>query len=448
MIRSLPGLIPGRTLFKYLGMLLASALLLPLLRVFTEWHVDALAALWWWLPAMTAGLALVDALRLCTAPEPSAWRQLPSNLALGATARIRLRFDNPGTDPVRLSCTDDYPDALITEQLPVELEIPPGESGVVEYSARPIRRGPARFGAIGIRIRSPLGFWWLQRAVDAEQVVNVYPDFMALAQLNFLDYEQRIAHMGAHLSQRRGSGLTFRQLREYQRGDEIRQIDWKATARQQRLISREYQEERDQDILFMLDTGRRMRAMDGELSHLDHALNALLLTAYMALGAGDAVGVLGFAGSSRWLRPVKGRQGINTLLNGLYDLHSSTEASDVVQAAGLLMQHQQKRSLVILVTNLRDDDSDDLQTAVRVLSRKHLVMVACLREGYLDHQPGAQPELDEALRHCARTLYREQRGQLIHRLKSRGVMVVDAVPQLMHVALVEQYTALKRAGKI
>jgi hypothetical protein len=75
-------------------------------------------------------------------------------------------------------------------------------------------------------------------------------------------------------------------------------------------------------------------------------------------------------------------------------------------------------------------------------------MVACLREGYLDHQPGAQPELDEALRHCARTLYREQRGQLIHRLKSRGVMVVDAVPQLMHVALVEQYTALKRAGKI
>lgn len=146
MIRSLSGLIPDRTLFKYLGMLLTSALLLPLLRIFTEWNVDALAALWWWLPAMTAGLALVDALRLCTAPEPSAWRQLPSNLALGATARIRLRFDNPGTDPVRLSCTDDYPDALITEQLPVELEIPPRRvrRRRIFGASHPSRAGPFR----------------------------------------------------------------------------------------------------------------------------------------------------------------------------------------------------------------------------------------------------------------------------------------------------------------
>ncbi|MDP1165310.1 DUF58 domain-containing protein, partial [Klebsiella pneumoniae] len=90
-------------------------------------------------------------------------------------------------------------------------------------------------------------------------------------------------------------------------GDEIRQVDWKATARQQRLISREYQDERDQEVLFMLDTGRRMRAMDGEASHFDHSLNALLLTSYIALGAGASVGVLGFAGSCRWVKPVKGR---------------------------------------------------------------------------------------------------------------------------------------------
>ncbi|MBV0932338.1 DUF58 domain-containing protein [Marinobacterium weihaiense] len=448
MIRALPGLMPDRAMFKYLLILLGAALVLVGLRVLIPLDMAWPSGLWWSALGLGALVALVDALRICALPGPVAQRQLPGNLALGANARIRLRFDNPGARRLRFSCMDDYPAAVTTEQLPVALELPPGERQVVEYSARPVRRGTARFGDIRLRIRSPLGLWQLQRAVAAEQAVKVYPNFMALANLNFLDYEQRLSHIGAHLSQRRGSGQEFKQLREYQRGDEIRQIDWKATARQQRLVSREYQDERDQDVLFMLDTGRRMRAMDGELSHFDHSLNALLLTAYIALGAGDAVGVLGYAGSSRWVRPVKGRQGVNVLLNSLYDVHSSTEASDVVQAAGALMQRQHKRALVILVTNLRDDDSDDLQAAVRLLSRKHLVMVACLRESCLEQTLSEDADVHETLDFCARTLYREQREQLIRRLQGVGVMTVDAVPQQLHVALIEQYLVLKRAGRL
>ncbi|MBR9827210.1 MAG: DUF58 domain-containing protein, partial [Oceanospirillales bacterium] len=385
---------------------------------------------------------------VCAQPIPVAQRQLPGSLALGANARIRLRFENVGRRALQFSCMDDYPAAVTTEQLPVELKLSPGESQEVEYTARAEHRGDAEFGAIWMRIQSPLRLWRLQRSVAATQRVKVYPNFMALANLNFLSYEQRIAHIGAHLSQRRGSGQEFKQLREYQRGDEIRQIDWKATARQQRLVSREYQDERDQEVLFMLDTGRRMRAVDGELSHFDHSLNALLLTAYIALGAGDAVGVLGFAGSSHWVRPVKGRQGVNVLLNSLYDVHSSTEASDVVQAAATLLQRQQKRALVILVTNLRDDDSDDLQAAVQLLARKHLVMVACLRESCLDTPLESEQDTREVLNFCARTLYREQREELIRSLQRQGVITVDAPPQQMHVALIEQYLVLKRAGKL
>lgn len=442
------GLIPDQAQFKYLLILLGLGLALVGLRAFTTLNVSLLAGLWWGLFSIALVIALIDALWVCVAPGPRARRQLPGNLALGAPAIIRLQFDNPGMRPLRLSCMDQYPETLTTEQLPVEIVLPPGESRIVEYSARPVRRGPARFGAIAMRVQSPLGLWRLQRAEAAAQAVKVYPNFMALASLNFLDYEQRIAHIGAHLNQRRGAGQEFKQLREYQRGDEIRQIDWKATARQQRLVSREYQDERDQEVLFMLDTGRRMRAMDGELSHFDHSLNALLLTAYIALGAGDSVGVLGFAGGCRWVRPVKGRQGINSLLNSLYDVHSSADASDIVQAAGTLMQRQPKRSLVVIVTNLRDDDGGDLQAAVKLLARKHLVMLACLRESYLDRELPAGADSQEALHFCARTLYREQREQLIRRLRGQGIIAVDAPPQQLHVALIEQYLLLKRAGKL
>lgn len=448
MIRAFLGLIPDRVLLKSLLGLLGLALLLLVVRVFSEQDTSLLRSLWWGLLSVGCVIALVDAFWVCGLPEVLAQRRLPGNLALGAPAPVKLKLDNPGRRTLRLECTDHYPDALSTEQLPAAMELPAGASRIVEYTARPVRRGTAHFGAIDVRVQSPLGLWRRHYSIAAEQRVKVYPNFMALANLNFLDYEQRIAHVGAHLSQRRGSGQEFKQLREYQRGDEIRQVDWKATARQQRLISREYQDERDQEVLFMLDTGRRMRAMDGEASHFDHSLNALLLTSYIALGAGDSVGVLGFAGSCRWVKPVKGRQGINALLNSLYDVHSSTEASDIVQAAGALMQRQQKRALVVIVTNLRDDDSNDLQLAVKLLARRHLVMLACLRESYLDAELSTQAGRQETLNYCARSLYREQREQVIQRLRRQGVIAVDAPPQQLHVALVEQYLVLKRSGKL
>ena len=112
------------------------------------------------------------------------------------------------------------------------------------------------------------------------------------------------------------------------------------------------------------------------------------------------------------------------------------------------MLKQQKRALVVIVSNMRDDDSEELQLATKILSRKHLVMVACLRESFLDQGLEADPSYDATLNHCARELYREQRADLIKQLKARGVMVADAAPQEMHVALIQEYLALKRAGRI
>lgn len=441
-------LLPDRALFKALLLLLGFAAALELYRALAVADPVWATQVWWSASAIAALIAAVDAVTLFSGPMPAAGRQLPGNLALGSVATIRLRFDNPGRRNLKLSYSDHYPEAVRCEQIPDEVDVPADSRLVVEYSVRPVKRGDALFGAIAMRVQSPLGLWRRQLSVEAEQTVKVYPNFMALSGMDFLDNEQKVAHVGAHLTQRRGSGQEFRQLREYQRGDEIRQIDWKATARQQRLISREYQDERDQEVLFMLDTGRRMRALDGELSHFDHSLNALLLTAYMALGMGDAVGVLGFAGSNRWIKPVKGKQGINLLLNNLYDIQSSAESSDMIQAAEALMQRQQKRALVVIVSNIRDDDNEELQIAARILSRKHLVMVACLRESFLDAELGSELGYQDALNYCARALYTEQRAQLIAELKARGVMVVDSVPQRMHVALIEDYLALKRAGRI
>lgn len=164
---------------------------------------------------------------------------------------------------------------------------------------------------------------------------------------------------------RRGDGQTFLQLREYRIGDSLRQIDWKATARMRKPIARDYQDERNQTVLFLLDCSRRMRAQDDDLSHFDHALNAMILLAYVALRQGDAVGVQSFGGEQRQLAPRSGPGRLTALINAVYDLQPTIDPPDYAEAAQLILKRQRKRALIVLLTNLRDEDQAELRQQLR-----------------------------------------------------------------------------------
>jgi uncharacterized protein (DUF58 family) len=277
----------------------------------------------------------------------------------------------------------------------------------------------------------------------------VYPNFRSITSFKMLGLQQQIGQLGIHVKPRRGQGLDFHQLREYREGDSMNQIDWKATSRLRKLISREYQDERDQDVIFALDCGRRMHARDGELSHFDHVLNAFLLTSHVALKQGDAVGLMTFAGQDRWIKPQKGQHSINGLLNQVYDLHSSTETSDFVELAQQLMNKRKKRSLIILVTNLHEEDSDDITAAIRIIARQHVVIVANLRESFLDDTLSHPVHnFSSALSYAGTIEYLSSRQRMLKMLRKQGVIVADALPHLLHISLINEYLMLKRRGAI
>ncbi|HBO7247353.1 TPA: DUF58 domain-containing protein, partial [Pseudomonas aeruginosa] len=254
--------------------------------------------------------------------------------------------------------------------------------------------------------------------------------------------------IGVRGGQRRGLGLEFHQLREFRDGDTLRQIDWKATARKRTPIAREYQDERDQQILFLLDCGRRMRSQDGDLSHFDHALNASLLLAYVALRQGDAVGAMTFAGDDRrHLPPGKGSAQLGALLNTVYDLQTSQRPADFPEAVQAVLSRQRRRALVILVTNLRDEDDEELLGAVKRLGRQHRVLVASLREEVLDtlrQEPIARYE--QALAYTGTIDYLNARNGLHEKLAAHGVPVLDARPSELGPELISRYLGWKRAG--
>jgi uncharacterized protein (DUF58 family) len=299
---------------------------------------------------------------------------------------------------------------------------------------------------------------WLRR-LDAgtPQSVRVYPDFAKVAQYALLATDNRLSQIGVLQRRRRGEGVEFHQLREYRRGDTSRQIDWKATARVHKLISREYQDERDQRIIFLLDCGQRMRAHEGAgkgeargLSHFDHTLNALLLLSYVALRQGDAVGVLTFAHPRpRYFAPRKSVSTVNLILNGLYDLEPTASTPDYLSAGEQLVARLSKRALVVLLTNLRDEDDGVLLPALKLLQQRHLTLLANLRETSLDaivREPVRT--FDEALTFGAAAEYLHARSATMLKLRHMGVRILDAYPQQLPRILVNKYWDMKRAGQI
>src|SRR5690606_10686106 len=344
---------------------------------------------------------------------------------------------------------DHCPEGMDAEGLPIRLRVAAGGWGGQRYAIRPVRRGELRFDAVSVRMTSRLGLWQAQHRIALESTVRVYPNFAALTKYALLATDNRLSQIGVLQRRRRGEGLDFHQLREYREGDSPRQIDWKATARMRKLVSREYQDERDQQVVLLLDCGRRMGAQDGELAHFDHALNAALLLAYVSLRQGDAVGLMTMAGPAPWLPPRKSRATIDLLLNAVYDLQPTLSATDYYVAAMELMKRLRKRALIVIVTNMRDEDDDSITPALRLLQQRHLVVLASLREASLGRVLHAPVEaLDDALTHAATADYLRQRDRAFQRIATAGAQCFDVEPQQLPITLVNRYLDIKRAGRL
>ncbi len=421
----------------------ASALVIPLSSTLL------LSLLWWLAGVFLIAAAATDYVRSQSLKRLQVTRELPAGLSLGVNSRVQLHITHPLATTVKLVVNDAYPDQLNTTGLPARVSIVPGATAVVTYIIRPLARGDCTFGVADLRATSRWQLWQLRLRLGSLQTVKVYPNFAAINHFKNLGHDQQVSQLGIHMSQRRGQGMDFNQLREFREGDPLRQVDWKASARMRKLISRQYQDERDQDIVFLLDCGRRLRTKDGLLSHFDHCLNALLLTTYVACNQGDAVGLMTFAGEQRWYKPKKGGDVVTTLLNQIYDLHSSTETSDFISAAERLMDRHRKRSLIILMTNAREEDADSLHTAIKLLTRRHLVMVASLRENFLDQSlQNPVSTFEDALAYCGSVDFFQRRRQLLQQLRNTGVIISDCLPEQMYASLVNQYFMLKRNGRI
>jgi len=402
----------------------------------------------WNILGIFIGVALViDAFNVYLDPNIRIERLLSHNLSVNSWTQSKLRIRNIGNRSYQLAIFDLHPAHFRSRDLPINLTLEPGKFAEAEYRLFPTQRGDGEFPGLHVKVISKLGLWIRQRTYYLPHKVKIYPNFSEVTKFALLATDHNLSQMGVKYRQRRGQGMEFHQLREYREGDSLRQIDWKATSRLQKLISREYQDERDQRIVFLLDCGRRMRARDGKVSHFDQALNAMLLLSYVALRQGDSVSFQTFGGHKRVFHAAKGAHTINAILNQLYDLESTVEVADYETAAKELLTHQRKRSLIVVLTNARDEDYEDLSKALRLLRTRHLVVLANLREEILDNTLNVTPQdLTQALRYSAVLNYLEMRNRIHSNLSESGVISLNVTAQQLPISIVNRYLEIKRSN--
>lgn len=393
-------------------------------------------------------LITLDAARLYRQPLPEAQRRVSGSLPQTIWCDVELDFTTHTETGQKIQVKDSPPEKCEYDDKTITIVLMPQKISQIVYRIKPLMRGDLSFGYIHLRLFSPWQLWLRQELVGLKQSVSIFPNFAPITQMA-LQTTITQAGMGFHQVRKRGQGMEFEQLREYRSGDTMRQIDWKATTRMRKMISREYQDERNQRIMIMLDCGRRMGASEGDLSHFDHALDAVLLLSYVGLRYGDSVGLLTLGGPERYLPPVRSVNAINRVLHEVYDLQPTLNSSDFEVAALSLITRERKRSLVVLFTNLRDEDEQSLLASVKLLSKRHLVLVASLREAELDKAASisiADPQ-DAALR-AATSDYQAKRQAVLTRLRNAGVLCLDVQPQQLAVESVNRYLAIKAAGKL
>lgn len=428
--------------------------LLPLL---AAWALLALALvglpelerLWLGAGALLLLALGLELLALALLEVPDCRREVAPVAPLGIWREVTLEFANSSRRALPLQVFDHHPPAADVENLPRAHTLPARSRTRLVYRLRFLQRGVRHFAGVDIRLPGRLGLLTRQVFLPVTTDVRVYPNFAEVSKYALLASANRLPQLGIRLRRRRGAGLEFHQLREYREGDALRQIDWKATSRLRKLISREYQDERDQQIMLLLDGGFRMRSQDGRLSHFDAALNALLLLAYVVQRQGDAVGLMSFANEERYLPPGKGRATLSRIMNAVFDLEAGAQTPDFLSVCTQLSERLRKRSLVVLITSLRDEDSTELAEACRLLGERHLVLVANLREQVLDEiDLDEPPDSDRALTTAATHLYLLEREKALNRLRHAGVLVLDTLPERLAVGLINRYLDVKRSGRL
>jgi len=392
-------------------------------------------------------LTLIDWRRL--APHRlTVERQVSPRLSIGRENPVELVV-KAGKVSAIAQIRDDYPPAFKASQDQHSLNLPANQTETLKYTVFPDQRGEYSWGDIYVRQLGQWGLAWHTWKIPAKQPVVVYPDLIGLRELSMRLTLQNSGNMKR--SRLLGMGTEFAELREYATGDDPRLIDWKATARRDRLLVRVLEPEQEQTLIILLDRGRLMTAQVKGLSRYDWGLNAALSLALAGLNRGDRVGFGVFDRQMHtWIPPERGQNHLTKLLERLTPIQPELLEPDYMGAVTTAAIQQTRRALVVLITEIIDATASvELLSAMGRLAPRHLPFCVTLRDPQVDRQAHAiTTDLDQSYARAVALDLLNQRQLALAKLKQKGVLVLDAPAPFISQQLVDHYLQLKARNRL
>ncbi|GAB3594720.1 DUF58 domain-containing protein [Angustibacter peucedani] len=401
-----------------------------------------------WLLVVAAAVA-VD-LAVAGSPRGVRITRTPGgSVRLGERTSSTLVLDNTGRRRVRAVVRDAWQPSAGADGVRHRLVLPGGERRRLTTALRPVRRGDRQADRVTLRSLGPLGVAGRQRSVAVPGRLRVLPPFASRKHL-----PSRLARLreidGRSSVNVRGQGTEFDSLRDYVPGDDVRSIDWRATARRRQVVVRTWRPERDRRVLLVLDTSRTAAARVGDAPRLDAAMEAALLLAALASRAGDRVDLV--AVDRRVRARVEGASGaslLSSLVTAMAPLEAELVETDWSVAVGAVTSRLSQRALVVLLTTLDTAAVEEgLLPVLGQLTRRHQVVVASVADPELDRMRRTRESAEDVYDAAAAERVGLERDRLARLLARSGAEVVDAAPDDLPPRLADRYLALKAAGRL
>ncbi|WBA40168.1 DUF58 domain-containing protein [Hymenobacter canadensis] len=384
-------------------------------------------------------------------------RVLGDKLANGSDNDISLYLENHYRFPVSTETIDEIPHQFQRRDVLFRAAIRPGETQVIRYQLRPVKRGEYEFGALNVYVCSPLGLVRRRFQFDEKRVVPVYPSFLQMRQYELLAISNRLTEVGVKRIRRVGHSMEFEQIRPYVPGDDPRSINWKATARRttthaaDSLVVNHFQDERAQQVYCLIDKGRVMRMPFEGLSLLDYAINATLVVSNIAILKHDKAGLITFSHQPGTVLPADRRGGhMRKLLEVLYRQRTKYLETDYERLYISVRNNVRQRSLLILFTNFETLSGMQRQLPyLRRLAKDHLLLVIFFENTELrEFLDGTAATPQDVYNQTIAEKFAQEKRQIVRELNRYGIHALLTAPQNLTVNTINKYLEFKARGLI
>jgi len=409
-----------------------------------------------WLFSITAILlyvfviiVLIDITALFKVPGIYADRILPDKFSNGDDNVVKLNLDNLYAFKVKLQLIDEIPVQFQKRDFLVQVTLNSKQSKHYDYLLKPVKRGEYYFGALNCYAQSPLGLAKRRFKFKDQQLVKVFPSFIQMKKYDFLAIDSYSRNFGFKKSRRIGHSMEFEQIKNYVKGDDVRDINWKSTAKNNRLMVNQFQDETAQPIYSIIDKGRVMKMPFDGLSLLDYAINSSLAFSNIALKKNDKVGMLTFSNTiTNFIKAQAKRAQINAISEGLYNIKTDYKVSDF----GLLYAHIKRkitqRSLLFLFSNFEHISSLKRQLPyLKSIAKQHVLVVIFFENTELDKLINSNPEdIQSIYQKTIATDFAYNKRLMVKELQKNGIQAILTKPKDLSINTINKYLEIKARG--